>query len=171
LIIYCSNCKNKDWIKRDGLPSLFFIDFDQINKGLRMKSIFLSTLGLFLITILICCTSSQQSQGEDKVYVFDEIPKENTITAPKTGEYPNLDQTYYVVQIGAFTTKERADTFAEMSKTKIKNEIDITYSDPIKLYVVQITPFYKSKKEAELVRDEIRLNPEFNDAWIVTINK
>jgi hypothetical protein len=37
--------------------------------------------------------------------------------------------------------------------------------------VVQITPFYKSKKEAELVRDEIKLNPEFNDAWIVTVNK
>jgi hypothetical protein len=75
------------------------------------------------------------------------------------------------VQIGAFTTKEKAESFAEMSKTKIKNEIDITYSDPVKLYVVQITPFYKSKKEAELVRDEIKLNSEFNDAWIVTVNK
>jgi cell division septation protein DedD len=136
-----------------------------------MKTIYISILSLFLITILISCTSSQQSAGEDKVYVFDEIPKENTITAPKTGEYPNLDQTYYVVQIGAFTTQERADSFAVTARTKIKNEINITYSDPVKLYVVQVTPFYKSKKEAELVRDEIRLNPDFSDAWIVTINK
>jgi hypothetical protein len=157
--------------KRDGFPSLFFIPFKQINKGLRMKTILLSILSIFIVTILISCTSSQQSTGEDKVYTFDEIPKENTIAAPKTGEYPNLDQTYYVVQIGAFTTQERADTFAVMVRNKIKNEISITYSDPVKLYVVQITPFYKSKKEAELVRDEIRLNPEFSDAWIVTINK
>lgn len=134
-----------------------------------MKVIFLSAL--LLLSFLIGCTASQQSSGEDKVYVFDEIPKENTIDAPKTGEYPNLNETYYVVQIGAFTTKERADQFAEMSKTKIKNEINITYNDAVKLYVVQITPFYKSKKEAELVRDEIKINPEFSDAWIVTINK
>ncbi len=136
-----------------------------------MKEIFLFLLVLFLLTFLASCTTSQESTEEDKIYVFDEIPKENTIEASKTGEYPNLNQTYYVVQIGAFTTKEKAESFAEMSKTKIKNEIDITYSDPVKLYVVQITPFYKSKKEAELVRDEIKLNPEFNDAWIVTVNK
>ncbi len=136
-----------------------------------MKVIFSSLSVLFIFTLLISCTASQDSTGEDKIYVFDDIPKENTIEAPKTGEYPNLNQTYYVVQIGAFTTKEKAESFAEMSKSKIKNEIDITYSDPVKLYVVQITPFYKSKKEAELVRDEIKLNPEFNDAWIVTVNK
>lgn len=136
-----------------------------------MKEIFSLLLVLFLLTFLAGCTTSQESTEEDKIYVFDEIPKENTIEAPKTGEYPDLNQTYYVVQIGAFTTKEKAETFAEMSKSKIKNEIDIIYSDPVKLYVVQITPFYKSKKEAELVRDEIKLNPEFNDAWIVTVNK
>lgn len=136
-----------------------------------MKLYFYSISILFLIFSFFGCTGSQQSTDEDKVYVFDEIPKENTIEAPKTGEYPNLSETYYVVQIGAFTTKDRADQFAEMSKTKIKNDISITYSDAVKLYVVQINPFYKSKKEAELVRDEIRQIPEFNDAWIVTINK
>ena len=136
-----------------------------------MKIFLSSILSLFLITLFISCTASQQSNEEDKVYVFDEIPKENTIEAPKTGEYPNLSEAYYVVQIGAFTTKERADSFVEMSKSKIKNEINITYSDTVKLYVVQIVPFYKSKKEAELVRDEIRMIPEFNDAWIVTVNK
>ena len=136
-----------------------------------MKSIITSVIIIFIGTFFISCTTSQQSSGEDQVYVFDDIPKENTIDAPKTGEYPNLNQTYYVVQIGAFTTKEKAETFSEMSKTKLKNNISITYSDAVKLYVVQITPFYKSKKEAELVRDEIKLNSEFSDAWIVTINK
>lgn len=136
-----------------------------------MKSIITSVIIIFIGTFFISCTTSQQSSGEDQVYVFDDIPKENTIDAPKTGEYPNLNQTYYVVQIGAFTTKEKAEAFSEMSKTKLKNNISITYSDAVKLYVVQITPFYKAKKEAELVRDEIKLNSEFSDAWIVTINK
>lgn len=141
------------------------------NKGFKMKIIISSSLLLFLTTFFIGCTTSQQSSGEDQIYVFDDIPKENTIDAPKTGEYPNLNQTYYVVQIGAFTTKEKAEAFAEMSRAKLKNNISITYSDTVKLYVVQITPFYKTKKESELVRDEIRLNSEFSDAWIVTINK
>ncbi len=136
-----------------------------------MKSIITSVIIIFIGTFFISCTTSQQSSGEDQVYVFDDIPKENTIDAPKTGEYPNLNQTYYVVQIGAFTTKEKAESFSEMSKSKLKNNISITYSDAVKLYVVQITPFYKSKKEAELVRDEIKLNSEFSDAWIVAINK
>lgn len=136
-----------------------------------MKSIITSVIIIFIGTLFISCTTSQKSSGEDQIYVFDDIPKENTIDAPKTGEYPNLNQTYYVVQIGAFTTKEKAEAFAEMSRAKLKNNISITYSDTVKLYVVQITPFYKTKKESELVRDEIRLNSEFSDAWIVTINK
>lgn len=134
--------------------------------------IILSTISiLFLFVLFSGCSGSQQSSEEDQVYVFDQIPKENTIEAPKTGEYPDINETYYVVQIGAFTTKERADSFAEMSKLKLKNEIDITYNESVKLFVVQVIPFYKSKKEAELVRDEIRMNPDFNDAWIVTVNK
>jgi cell division septation protein DedD len=134
--------------------------------------LFISTISiLFLMIFLFGCSGSQPSQEEDQVYVFDQIPKENTIEAPKTGEYPNLNEAYFVVQIGAFTTKERAESFSETARTKIKNEIDITYNDSIKLFVVQVTPFYKSKKEAELVRDEIRMNPDLSDAWIVTVNK
>lgn len=129
-------------------------------------------LSLFILMFLIAaCSGSQNTSEEDKVYVFDEIPKENTVDVPKTGEYPSINQTYYVVQIGAFTTKERAEEFVSLSKTKIKNEISISYSEQVKLYVVQLVPFYKSKKEAELVRDELKLNPEFNDAWIVTVDK
>ena len=131
----------------------------------------LSSTILFITLFLFGCTASKQSNEEDKVYVFDDIPKEHTIEAPKTGEYPDLNQTYYVVQIGAYTTKDRADSFAEMCKTKIKNSVNITYSNAVKLYVVQVTPFYKSKKEAELVRDEIRQVPELSDAWILTVNK
>lgn len=136
-----------------------------------MKNRFI-TLAILLSSILISsCTTSQQSSEEDEIYIFDKIPKENTIEKSKTGEYPNINETYYVVQIGAFTTKDRAETFSNLSKTKIKNEIDISYNDALKLYVVQIIPFYKSRIEAEMVRDELRKNAAFSDAWIVTVNK
>lgn len=139
--------------------------------GVGMKKAFLLLASVSVLVWITSCTTSQQSSEEDQIYVFDQIPKENTIELPETGEYPNLNETYYVVQIGAFTTKDRAESFADLSKNKIKNEIDISYNDVIKLYVVQITPFYKSKREAEMVRDELRKNSEFADAWIVTVNK
>jgi cell division septation protein DedD len=137
-----------------------------------MKS-FQIGLVVFLIGVFLsgCTTSQQSTDEEEQVYVFDEIPKENTIEAPKTGQYPNLDQAYYVVQIGAFTTKDRAETFADMSRSKLNNEINISYSEQVNLYVVQITPFYKSKEEAESVKNKLRTYPEFSDAWIVTVNK
>ncbi|MFN3873036.1 MAG: SPOR domain-containing protein [Ignavibacterium sp.] len=131
---------------------------------------------LLLLVILnvihLSCTASQSSTDEnEKIYVFDEQKNNEKIDVKKGGEFPNIEETYFVVQIGAFTTKERAEKFAEMSKSKISKEIIITYSENNNLYLVQLTPFYKSRQEAELLRDEIKLIPEFNDAWIVTVNK
>jgi len=121
--------------------------------------------------IFSSCTPSEETTKKEEVYVFDEIPSENTITPPVTGEYPNLAETYYVVQIGAFTTKDRAESFADKSRQKLLNEISITYSERVSLYVVQVVPFYKSRQEAEIVRDNLREISDFSDAWIITINK
>lgn len=121
--------------------------------------------------IISSCTPSEETTKKEEVYVFDEIPSENTITPPVTGEYPTLAETYYVVQIGAFTTKDRAESFAAKSRQKLLNEISITYSERVNLYVVQIIPFYKSRQEAEIVRDNLREISDFSDAWIITINK
>lgn len=124
--------------------------------------------GIFLV---LSCTPAEETTKKEEVYIFDEVPAENTITPPTTGEYPTLAETYYVIQVGAFTTKDRAETFADMSRNKLLNEISITYSKQVNLYVVQIVPFYKSRQEAEIVRDNIRRLSDFNDAWIVTVNK
>jgi cell division protein FtsN len=76
------------------------------------------------------------------------------------------------VQIGAFTTKERAEKFAELSRTKIIKDIIITYSENNNLYLVQLSPFYTSRQEAELIRDELKIIPELSNVlWIVTVNK
>ncbi|HSL88677.1 MAG TPA: SPOR domain-containing protein [Ignavibacteriaceae bacterium] len=133
--------------------------------------IYFLTIMIFGALIISSCTPSEETTKKEEVYVFDEIPSENTITPPVTGEYPTLAETYYVVQIGAFTTKERAESFADKSRQKLLNEISITYSERVSLYVVQIVPFYKSRQEAELVRDNLREISDFSDAWIITINK
>lgn len=137
-----------------------------------MKSIYtILVIVLTVILFLASCTPSEETTKKEEVYVFDEVPEETTITPPTTGEYPTLSETYYVVQIGAFTTKDRAESFAEKSRQKLLNEISINYSERVNLYVVQVIPFYKSRQEAEIVRDNLRQISDFNDAWIITINK
>lgn len=136
-----------------------------------MKNFIHLIVSVSLLILFFSCTPAEETTKKEEVYVFDEVPVENTITPPPTGEYPALTETYFVVQIGAFTTKDRAENFAESSRKKVLNEISISYSETVNLYVVQIVPFYRSRQEAEMVRDNLRRINDFNDAWIVTINK
>lgn len=136
---------------------------------MRYNLIFLLAV---LTIILYACTSSQQSTNEqEKIYIFDEQKESEQIEVKKDGEFPNINETYFVVQIGAFTTKERAERFAEMSRNKISNDVIITYNENNNLFLVQISPFFRSRQEAEIIRDELRKIPDFSDAWIVTVNK
>ena len=137
-----------------------------------MKIFLMVTPIIFIFNLFIGCTASQQSTNNEKqVYIFDEVPEEKTIEAPKTGEYPNTITSYYVVQIGAFSDKEKAQTFAEIGRTKTNYKCSVVYSENLKLHLVQIIPFFKSRTEAEEVRNNLWKLQEFVDAWIVTVNK
>ena len=138
-----------------------------------MKNYFINSLLIISAYFFIasCSTSHQGSEDEKQVYIFDEVPEEKTIEAPTTGEYPSLQEAYYVVQIGAYSDEEKANEFAEISKTKTNYKCSIVYSESLKLHLVQIIPFFKSRTEAEEVRNNLWKLPEFVDAWIVTVNK
>ena len=138
-----------------------------------MKNYFIQSLLIISsIYIISACTTSQQgSEDEKQVYIFDEVPEEKTIEPPKTGEYPNTTSSYYVVQIGAYSNEEKAQAFAEIGRTKTNYKCSVVYSESLKLHLVQIIPFFKSRTEAEEVRDNLWKLPEFVDAWIVTVNK
>lgn len=136
-----------------------------------MKKIFFLISTLATMYLFFSCTTPQQTTEGERIYVFDEQKNEDKIEVKKGGEFPDISETYYVVQIGAFTTKDRAEKFAELSKTKIGRDIIITYSENNNLYLVQLSPFYKSRQEAELIRDELKIIPDFSDVWIVTVNK
>ena len=138
-----------------------------------MKSYFIQSLLLISSYFLIagCSTPKQSTEDEKQIYIFDEVPEEKTIEVPTTGEYPSLKEAYYVVQIGAFTTEDKAQAFAELSRNKTNYKYSVIYGESTKLYLVQVIPFFKSRTEAEEVRNNLWKLTEFVDAWIVTVNK
>ncbi|NWF49166.1 MAG: SPOR domain-containing protein [Ignavibacteriaceae bacterium] len=138
-----------------------------------MKNILISFFSVILLLIQGCTPTSEtvKEQKSEEVYVFDEVPSDSLIKPDENVQYPTLDVNYYVVQIGAFTTKERAEKFREEAKKKLSNEVSVVYSDQVKLYVVQLSPFYTNKMEAEKLRDQLRLIPDYSDAWILTVSK
>jgi hypothetical protein len=125
-----------------------------------------------LLFSLAACSSSEETTEKDDVYIFDEIPSDTTLKMNEPiVSYPNVNVTYYVVQIGAFTTRERAETFKAEAAIDLKKELAITYSNDVNLFVVQLTPLFTSRTEAENARKVIWKNKKYNDAWIVTVNK
>ncbi|MBK7630029.1 MAG: SPOR domain-containing protein [Ignavibacteriales bacterium] len=138
-----------------------------------MKIYFIQSLLIISACYFIagCSTSQQNSEDEKQIYIFDEVPEEKTIEVPKTGEYPTLKEAYYVVQIGAFTTEDNALDFAQLSRNKTNYKYSVVYGESTKLYLVQVVPFFKSRSEAEEVRNNLWKLQEFVDAWIITVNK
>lgn len=134
-----------------------------------MKIIIVSTL--IMISLFGCTTLHQETDEQKQVYIFDEVPEEKTIEAPKTGEYPDIKETYFVVQVGAYTSEEKANSFAEMSRNKNNYKFSVVFSENLNLYLVQVIPFFKSRTEAEEVRNNLWKVTEFVDACILTVNK
>jgi len=88
--------------------------------------------------------------------------KNESDTAP-TVETPKL----YFVQLGAFTTQERAEEFIKKAEELLNEKsFTITFSDEKELFLVQLPPF-KDKKEAEKVRNRLWKYAQFKDAFIV----
>jgi len=132
-------------------------------------------LMLFSFLIIIGCSSSnEQTKDENEIqkeeYVFDASGVDST-THPVgvQTDVPKTDSTKkFIVQIGAFTTKERADANAADAKKKLLREIVVSYSDEFKLYVVQLLPF-ATRAEAEAVKKSLWVSKDYKDAFIVVL--
>jgi len=103
---------------------------------------------------------ASEIESKDSTYTFDFESKEETSTTFQL----------FIVQLGAFSTLEKAETFVSNTKDKSNYELNIHYSDKVKLHVVQLTPF-RTREKADEVRDELRKIKEFNGAFIVPNNK
>ena len=118
-----------------------------------------------------------KTTDKDSLYIFDAVPptqptKVSNQPEPKQQvDLQNTTATFYIVQIGAFTTKDRADEFVAKSKNKVNDKLNVIFNSSVNLYVVQLANHYASHEEAEKVRNELWNDKEFKDAWIVTEQK
>jgi cell division protein FtsN len=126
-----------------------------------------------IVISFIGCSSSQETTKEvketkeEEVYVFDEIPPEDAFKFESPVQQ-SVD--IYVVQIGAFSSLERAKDFAEHSRAILNKDIKVEFNEKKYLYVVWIHPPYQEKAAAEDFRNELWNHEEFKDAWIVTVD-
>lgn len=145
-----------------------------------MKKIIKYFLFLLVVLLIAGCSASDEVKKEEMedVYVFDEVPSD-TLTVlsedPVTyNETPKKDKPLvkmFSVQIGAFTTRERAEEFLNSSKKKLGGyECTISFSNSVQLYVVQLHPF-ETRTEAEKVRNELWKLKDFKDAFLVEVYK
>lgn len=96
---------------------------------------------------------------------FIEEPfSENSNTEGNT-----IKEAYYLVQIGAFTTLEKAQAFAEISKKMLKKELSVS-KNISELYIVQVNEKFLLKQDAQDYRDAIKNLSNFKDAWIVVVH-
>jgi cell division septation protein DedD len=143
---------------------------------------------LVIPLVLICaCSSSDdtvknEQTKEPEVYVFDDVSKVDTSKAEpsKTVEtIPEVKEQMpakviqpsiikkFIVQVGAFTSKDRADSFVRENQPKIEQKMSIAFSNQVQLYVVQLPPFI-SREEAEKVRNSLWQITPFKGAFIIT---
>ncbi len=139
-----------------------------------MKKKFIFIFSILLIFLTASCSSSRKStelntDKTDSLYVFDNVPLDST-KDENINIIPKLSNVkLYIVQIGAFTTKEKAEIFAKECGKELNYDLDIEYSNSVNLYVVQLKPFYNKKEDAETVRNKLWRNDKYKDAWILTV--
>jgi cell division protein FtsN len=141
----------------------------------KMKIIAGLILSIVVVLLIPSCSSKEVTKDnttkKDTVYVFDQVSPDTVKQKEPPAVTQNNTTISYYIQIGAFSTMEKAESFTDIAKKKFNYDISIKYNEMIKLYVVQLTTPYKSHSEAEKVRDEIKQFQEYHDAWILTVDK
>lgn len=137
-----------------------------------------SILFLVFITAVVlsaCSTvnTTNHKLPESEVYVFDDVSdmEEEIVDEPVVEEKPVIiKKTFYIVQVGAFSTKGRAERFKRENVSKLSYELQISYSSEVGLFVVQLPPF-NTKTEAERIRNTLWKEKVFRDAFILSMEK
>ncbi len=126
------------------------------------------------VTYLGCSSSKEETKQESQskeIWVFDEIPDDTSKEDINTEKIVKNERvTSYYVQIGAFTTEDKANEFAAKSYEILKEKINVTFNSFLSLYVVRLEPF-ESREKAESKRNSLWKMKNFSDAFIVTITK
>jgi|WetSurMetagenome_2_1015567.scaffolds.fasta_scaffold997933_1 cell division septation protein DedD len=142
----------------------------------KMKKLFGLIFSFTVILMLPSCASKEVTKDntspKDSVYVFDQVVTDTVKQKiPPPVESSTIRTPYYLIQLGAFSTRDKAESFSELAKTKMNYDLTIKLNDAKGLYVVQLSPPFTSRSEAEKVRDQIKQIYEYRDVWIVTEDK
>lgn len=144
---------------------------------------------IVLIIFSVSCSSSKESasdtnSSDQEVYVFDDVSdvKDETtsheaieVTTTQNVETPpeeeavqqtQLVEDNYTVQVGAFSTRGKAENFVKDAKNIIKYQLNISQSKINGLFIVQL-PQFKTRETAEKTRNELWNITQFKDAFIV----
>ena len=133
---------------------------------INYHQIFFFILLIFSLFFIYCSSSEEigkEKEKEDEIYIFDEVPPEDSYKFEKPGINAKL---HYVIQIGAFSTRERAELFAEKSRINLNRGMVIRYNDDVNLFIVRLEKIFSSKVEAERVRANLWQIEEYKKAWI-----
>jgi cell division septation protein DedD len=139
-------------------------------------------LFIFLLSLIGCATVSESEKDNStetqSVYVFDDVSSDSTTAevsetneaTPEPEEKTNSTFEFFIVQLGAFSTLDKAQTFVNNTKSYTEYDLNIHFSEKVNLHVFQLPPF-RTRTKAEEVRDKLKTIPEFNGAFIVPNNK
>jgi cell division septation protein DedD len=140
--------------------------FSIINKS----GLFVLTLLLFSIFISSCATVEEEKKEEikpEKAQQLDTIKSVENI--PVVDTKVEVPKSYlYIIQIGAYSTFDKAKKFRETIKSKLDEEIFVSFDKRTSLFVVRLKP-RDSRADAETIRTQLRATKEFADAFILTI--
>lgn len=133
----------------------------------------------FLIILIFSmfwgCSSTTETSKEDsnknaqEIYVFDDVVNEDTLSTQKDSLISEniTSNEKFIVQVGAFSSMDKAEKFVKLNQSQIDWKMNITFSSSVNYYVVQL-PAFSSRSEAEKVRDQLWKTKIFNDAFILT---
>ncbi len=80
---------------------------------------------------------------------------------------PTAQKNSFYLQLGAFSTLNRAEQFIKDNESKVPFKMSIVFNNQKGLYTVRSSA-YKTKPEAEMIRDGFWRQNMFKDAFIVT---
>ncbi len=146
----------------------------------------ISFCSIVLVTFLYGCSSSAiekkavDKPAKDSVMVFEEsapdtLNKNSEIRAVleknNRAKESAASSFKFSIQLGAFSTLEKADNFAIEAKKKSKKELSVAFNEAVKLFVVQVVPAFENRADADALRDHLWKIKEFKDAWIVLVDE
>ncbi len=148
--------------------------------------IVLAFCSIVVVAFLAGCSSKEVGKPnanqpvKDSVMVFEESTPDTSnknseirLSLEKNNQAIESDakKLKFSIQVGAFSTLEKADKFAGEAKMKSKSELSVVFNEAVKLFVVQIVPAFENKQDAETLRNQLWKIKEFKDAWIVLVDE